>query len=141
MKPCIRCKRVLPLSDFYAHPRMADGHLNKCKECQKREVKKARAANVTHYREYDREREQSTERKAQKATARQRYRRKHRQAVRAHNAVQRAVAAGTLVPAKTCEGCGKPNGTTRRERLHAHHDNYAKPLEVRWLCARCHNGK
>lgn len=24
------------------------------------------------------------------------------------------------------------------EKVHAHHHDYAKPLEVRWLCFRCH---
>ena len=33
MKPCIRCNQVKPLTDFYAHSRMGDGHLNKCKDC------------------------------------------------------------------------------------------------------------
>jgi hypothetical protein len=44
--------------------------------------------------------------------------------------VAKAVAAGTLIP-QPCVHCGA-------RRAHAHHEDYSRPLDVIWLCARCH---
>ena len=44
--------------------------------------------------------------------------------------VQTALRNGTLVKSP-CEMCGN-------EKVQAHHCDYSKPLEVMWLCKRCH---
>ena len=61
-------------------------------------------------------------------------------AVRAvHLRTSRAIVRGDLVP-QDCEKCGAAAyGDNHRRRVHAHHDDYSKPMEVRWLCPRCHH--
>jgi hypothetical protein len=49
---------------------------------------------------------------------------------KARRMVQDAIRSGELVR-KACEACGT-------EKAHAHHDDYSKPLDVRWLCRPCH---
>lgn len=48
----------------------------------------------------------------------------------ARSVVREAVRAGRLVR-QPCELCGDA-------QAEAHHPDYAKPLDVRWVCRRCH---
>lgn len=48
----------------------------------------------------------------------------------AHIAVQRALSQGKIAK-QACEVCGEP-------RVDAHHDDYSRPLKVRWLCRTHH---
>lgn len=53
-----------------------------------------------------------------------------------YNDFHAALSAGRVVKPATCEGCGKsPVG---HDVLDAHHDDYSRPLDVRWLCRSCH---
>ena len=146
MKSCFKCGGRKPLSDFYRHPNMPDGHVNKCKECNKKDVRENRRKRIDYYREYDRRRamrpdrvearklyQNSDQGKAVLREIRSRYIEKNPIKYSAHIMVGNAVRDGRLLKPEECESCG-----VSRKRLHGHHDDYAKPLEVRWLCAKCH---
>jgi ribosomal protein S27AE len=143
-KKCFKCLAIKPLTDFYKHPQMADGRVNKCKECNRRDVRENRAEKIDYYIEYDRARAMSPDRVASKkkylkteggklATARAKKKWLDENTIKraAQIMVGNAVRDGRLKKEKTCK-CGNTG------RIHGHHDDYSKPLSVRWLCPKCH---
>ena len=129
-KECFKCKTVKSLDEFYKHKMMADGHLNKCKECTKNDVLIHRSENIERIREYDRERGKRPERAKVAAAISKAWVQADKRRSAAHNAVSRAVRSGKLIK-MNCERCGA-------EKSLAHHEDYNKPLEVIWLCQPCH---
>jgi len=143
----MKCSATKPLSDFYKHPKMSDGRLGKCKECTKRDVKEHRAKNIDAIREYNRKRGLDPKRKA---ANRKNYRKristpegraaewaKKRAYINstkraATTMVGNAVRDGKVVRPKLCEKCGADG------KIHGHHEDYYKPLDVVWLCTACH---
>lgn len=125
-KCCFKCNIKKPLGEFYQHKRMADGYLNKCKDCSKKDVKRNRELNIGYYREYDKNRGNRQHELYSKE-----YREKYPLKYKAHNLVNNSIRDGKLFR-EPCENCGIS------ESVHAHHDDYAKPLNVRWLCAGHH---
>lgn len=129
-KECFKCKTVKPLSEFYKHSGMADGHLNKCKACAKSDVAKHREENIEDIRAYDRARAKNKERIKQAVEVTRAWRAEDSRRMAAHNAVARAIKSGRLKK-KPCERCAS-------EKSVAHHDDYNKKLDVMWLCQPCH---
>ena len=126
-KSCFKCGEVKPLAEFYKNPKMGDGHVNKCKECNKRDVTENRKKNIEHYRAYDIERgnRQTPEYHVE-------YRSKKPNGYKAKNAVSNAVRDGKMTRGVLCQFCGTYGP------LHAHHRDYDKTLDVQWLCVPCH---
>ena len=129
-KECFKCKANKPLEDFYKHPKMADGHVNKCKECNKNDVTTHRNKNLEKYRAYDRARGKIPERIKAGVEINRAWRAEDSRRVVAHSAVAKAIRSGFLVR-MPCIRCGE-------EKSLAHHEDYDKPLEVMWLCQPCH---
>lgn len=142
MKTCFKCLETKPRSEFYRHDKMADGLLGKCKECTRADARANREAKIEYYREYDRQRSDDPKRVAarlsyqvppeRKVEYMARYTERFPEKYRARNIAHAAIRDGKLKP-KPCERCGFALG-----KIHAHHEDYSKPLEVTWLCQRCH---
>ena len=129
-KKCFKCHTEKPLTEFYKHAQMGDGHLNKCKECTKNDANKHRSENLDKIRAYDRERGKLAHRIAQRTEVNRAWRAEDTRRRKAHSAVSQAIRNGTLqrIP---CIRCGEVKSL-------AHHEDYDKPLDVMWLCQPCH---
>jgi hypothetical protein len=150
-KKCFVCNLEKDLSEFYKHPKMGDGYLNKCKDCCKKQATERRNQKLEQVRAYDRNRPNKKER-YQKAKeykskmreenpekfdkifhgTRRRYRAKFKEKMLAESKADYAIKKGKLKRPDRCMICNvfcKPQ---------AHHSDYSKSLDVLWLCATCH---
>jgi hypothetical protein len=144
VKTCFKCKRELDTNEFYRHPKMADGLLGKCKDCTKSDVRENREGKIEKYRDYDamryyRDHEKRKEVAGRWGKSNPELARKHKAAYRDRNpgkteartALGNAVRDGKVCRLP-CEKCGSTH------RVHGHHEDYSRPLDVVWLCASCH---
>ena len=126
-KKCKRCGTEKPFDSFYQSD-------SSCKECRKLLVRKYRDINSEKIKEYDRERGKLQHRK-DRCVINTRIRRGDVDGyMSAHSKVSRALKHGLIVREPCCM-CGS------KEKIHAHHDDYLKPLEVMWLCVTHHKSR
>jgi len=59
----------------------------------------------------------------------------------AQGRLEKAVTQGKMSRPTACEECAVEERKMRdgRSNIQAHHDDYNKPLDVRWLCQPCHH--
>lgn len=131
MKRCFKCGSVFALSEFYEHPKMPDGYLNKCKECTRNDVRLNRNKKLDYYRAYDKLRDGIPSRRKARYAAIKRYQDRYPEKKKAQRLVSNAIRDKRLFRCP-CEICG----TTESQ---AHHEDYSKPFEVKWLCIEHHN--
>lgn len=129
---CGTCREWRRSSEYYSDKRTPNGLKSSCKEChlacslRTRNSDLARESNRLHmararqkdpekFRERDRLRKRPVDEK-----------------VRARSLLNGAVQCGRINKPQTCESCGVMG------RITAHHENYSKPLDVKWLCYECH---
>ncbi len=131
-KQCFKCQEAKDLDEFYVHKEMADGHLGKCKECTKAYVTGHRKENLERIRKYDRDRSKLLHRKKANRENSIKFRKRNPEKYHAHSLVAYAVRSGKIIKPDACQQCDK------KGKVSGHHDDYYKPLEVKWLCQPCH---
>lgn len=114
---CARCKKREYMNKWYRRKTLDE----------RREWVSKRDVELTRAR--DRERWHRDKEKRRKLI--EKYVKRYPEKTKARAAVARAVRAGVLVK-QPCAVCGFGG------RVHAHHNDYSKPLEVRWLCQAHH---
>lgn len=141
---CKWCETDKAESEFYKSDIRQKGY-GKCKVCVRTSVQKNRKDNIDYYQEYERGRANLTHRvkarsdyskteggKEASHRSSKRYRERNPAIYRAHGIVNNAVRDRLLAKPDNCSKCGASG------KIHGHHSDYNKPLEVIWFCESCH---
>lgn len=136
-KVCRKCGKEKAGEDFYS------GWT--CKECIKAYQRKRREEKLDEVREYDRKRSNLPHRvRARKeyqkteagriagAKAKRKWQEQNPERKAAHTILGNRLRSGEITKPDRCGECGK------KTRIHGHHDDYSKPLDVKWVCGKCH---
>jgi ribosomal protein S27AE len=165
MRKCTKCGEIKEIAEFNRDPKGRDGRSLHCKPCRCAATLTWRRANAgeinerrrrryaenpeTHrrrtrsyaasHREPIRQRARIwyAENRARANANSQRWADEHPEEARlirkACKRIRKALDSGEIAKPSACEWCGE----TSMKIQAAHHD-YARPLDVRWLCVSCH---
>lgn len=120
MTKCARCGKRKKYVHIHAQRTAKDGELKSyfwCRDCNTERQREFR--NTENGRE-------STRKAVAKSIA------KHWHKQKARIALNRQVKLGNIIRPKQCPVCKK------YKKVEGHHDDYSKPLEVKWVCRQCH---
>lgn len=143
LKQCSKCKNFKDKGNFSLRSSAPDGLFYDCRDCQKlyREANKKYISGrrKQHYIE-NRERiisrvkkyRSSDQGRKNKSKTNKVYYEKYPEKIRATRAINNGIRDKKVFKPETCEECGL------KAKVQGHHDDYSKPLEVRWLCEPCH---
>jgi len=130
MKECNKCHRLLDLSQFYVIKDRPNQYRNRCKECARAYCRR------WYYDKSDNDPEWMKQQCLKRKKLREKNlikKRKHKHIrTNVHKKVRRAIRSGRLQKPSTCSQCGGDGF------IEGHHADYDKPLEVEWLCTKCH---
>jgi len=129
-KICSVCKKEKPTSDFYSFYKKGKEYFTRCKQCQKELSIKYYKDNLEQERDRSRKYTKTENGKINSLKHTYLSIKRYPEKYKAHYIVSYEIQKGSLKK-QPCEVCGEII-------VQAHHDDYSKPLEVRWLCPKHH---
>lgn len=124
-KKCCSCKIVKGVAQFDKNRTMGDGRSSMCKECRKEYM-----VNYKEYMSaYSKKRSLTSEFREAHKLFQKKYVKNNPEKVKAHFLVR---MHKKQLAKDACDLCGI------KGKLHMHHKDYSKPLDVNALCIRCH---
>lgn len=156
LRVCASCSTPKPRDSYYKDRRSPDGCKSRCKTCDEAAKRRNKKQKTARQLELDRLRRRRYREKHPESVilASRKWREANRERLREADRVRRrngyvrppepdyiartrwllksAVKSGKVVKPKICSGCGA------KARLHGHHADYSKPIDVKWLCSICH---
>lgn len=128
MKRCIDCKRLRQLKFFHKEKHIKSGYRNQCRDCRNIRVTLNQRKNYDPVKEHVNYLKRKLSGKS--AESNKRSRKRWPQKFKARELLQAKVRSGVILRLP-CEKCGK-------RKTQAHHPDYSRPLDVRWLCVKHH---
>ena len=132
VKTCSACHQVKALPDFGVRRDRLDGRSAKCAECLRARDRVRYPKESARRIERARAWASTPAGKESVAMAVKGWQQRNAAKRATHIVLRGAVRDGQITRPETCEVCSK------RARIVGHHDDYSKPLAVRWLCEKCH---
>lgn len=124
MKICIQCKEEKSTDSFYRDKYRKDGFTYRCIPCYEAKREREDPSNV---------RKRATRYGLKTGWKQQaEMRKKYPEKYRARTALINAVRLGKIYRPPECSRCLKSG------RVQGHHFDYSRPLDVIWLCQKCH---
>lgn len=128
MRICNICKKEKNLSEFFSDSSRSKGRSYRCKDCERIWRREKRQRNIEIYKARDRR--YLKNHRMEILSRRKTWYLKNKVKISAHLKVRNALFKGVL-KRLPCDICGS-------EQVDAHHEDYSKPLEIRWLCRKHH---
>ncbi len=148
MKFCSKCKLEKDESDFWIRNNRKSGVNSECKECAKIRRTQAYRERNAEMREkrriyYQKNRQKLCKSQVDSQKGNRRYRKYQNQysIKKVKSGDKKYVARRILNMAVRCGMVQRPDSCEKcfaRIKVEGHHEDYNKPLDVVWVCKKCH---